>query len=374
VTHPDVIVVGAGMVGAWTALELAERGLRVLVIERAFAGAGSTGAAMGHLVVMDDTPAQLALCRHALARWHEVAPTLDATAEFDRAGTLWLAATEAEQQAAMAKCAVYRAAGLDAEVLDASALLAAEPALAPGLVGALRIPGDAICYPPAVARELLQRAVARGASCITADVVAIEHGGIRCADDTVHSAAHVVVACGPQCAALVPGLPLVPRRGHLVITERGPRLVQHQLVELDYLHSAHTLGGASVAFNVQPRITGQLLVGSSRELVGFAGGINRPLLAAMLARATARVPVLASQRVVRCWTGFRPATPDALPLIGAWPALPGTWIATGHEGLGITLAPATADLIVAGITGAQPAVDPAPYDPTRPMPSLEHAA
>ena len=373
-THPDVIVVGAGMVGAWTALGLAERGLRVLVVERAFAGAGSTGAAMGHLVVMDDTPAQLALCRHSVSRWHEIAPTLDARAEFDRAGTLWLAATEDEQQAAVAKCAVYRAAGLAAEVLDAAALAEAEPALAPGLVGGLRIPGDAICYPPSVARELLQRAIARGAHCITADVLAIEHGGIRCADGSRHAAAHVVVAAGPDSTALVPGLPVMPRRGHLVITERGPRLVQHQLVELGYLHSAHTLGGASVAFNVQPRTTGQLLVGSSRELVGFAAGINRPLLAAMLARATERVPVLASLRVVRCWTGFRPATPDALPLIGAWPSIPGAWIATGHEGLGITLAPATADLIVAGITGERQAIDPSPYDPTRPMPSLEHAA
>lgn len=373
-THPDVIVVGAGMVGAWTALGLAERGLRVLVVERAFAGAGSTGAAMGHLVVMDDTPAQLALCRHSVARWHGVAPTLGASAEYDRAGTLWLAANDVEQQAAVVKCALYRAAGLAAEVLDAAGLAEAEPALAPGLVGGLRIPGDAICYPPTAARELLERAIACGATCITADVVGIERGGIRCADGTTHSAVHVVVASGPESAALVPGLPVVPRRGHLVITERGPRLVQHQLVELGYLHSAHTLGGASVAFNVQPRTTGQLLVGSSRELVGFASGINRPLLAAMLARATERVPVLASLRVVRCWTGFRPATPDALPLIGAWPAIPGTWIATGHEGLGITLAPATADLIVAGIVGETPAVDPAPYDPARPMPSLEHAA
>jgi glycine/D-amino acid oxidase-like deaminating enzyme len=374
VTRPDVIVLGAGMVGAWTALGLAERGLRVLVVERAFAGAGSTGAAMGHLVVMDDTPAQLALCRHAVARWHAVAPSLGPAAEFDRAGTLWLAANDEEQRAAIAKRDLYHAAGLDAVMLDAKGLAEAEPSLAPGLVGGLRVPGDSICYPPAVARELLERAEALGAHCITADVVAVMPGGVRCADGTTLSATHVVVAAGPESAALVPGLPVMPRRGHLVITERGPRLVQHQIIELGYLHSAHTLGGASVAFNVQPRTTGQLLVGSSRELVGFASGINRPLLATMLARAVARIPVLARLRVVRCWTGFRPATPDALPLIGPWPAIPGTWIATGHEGLGITLSPATADLVVAGILGEAPALDPAPYDPTRRMPAAEHAA
>jgi glycine/D-amino acid oxidase-like deaminating enzyme len=329
---------------------------------------------MGHLVVMDDTPAQLALCRHSVARWHEVAPTLGAAAEFDRAGTLWLAASDEEQRAAETKRDAYRAAGLDAEVLDATALAEAEPALAPGPTGGLRVAGDAICYPPAVARELLQRAIALGASLLVADVVALEPHGVRCADGTVHPAGHVVVAAGPESAALVPGLPVMPRRGHLVITERGPRIIRHQVVELGYLHSAHTLGGASVAFNVQPRTTGQLLVGSSRELVGFARGINRPLLALLLARATARIPALAAQRVVRCWTGFRPATPDALPLIGAWPPMPGVWVATGHEGLGITLAPATADLVVAGITGGRPAVDPLPYDPARRMPAAEHAA
>jgi glycine/D-amino acid oxidase-like deaminating enzyme len=154
-----------------------------------------------------------------------------------------------------------------------------------------------------------------------------------------------------------------------VITERAPRRIHHQLVELGYLHSAHTLGGASVAFNVQPRVTGQLLVGSSRELVGFAPGLNRDLLAMMLARASALVPSLADMRVLRTWTGFRPATPDALPLIGAWPAMDRTWIATGHEGLGITLAPATADLIVAGLLGEEPPVAASAFAPDRRMPS-----
>jgi D-hydroxyproline dehydrogenase subunit beta len=371
VTRPDVVVVGAGMVGAWTALVLAEQGLRVRVLERQFAGSGSTGAAMGHLVVMDDSPAQLALCRHAMARWHAIAPSLPPSAEYDPAGTLWLAADAAEMAEAARKATLYRQAGLAAEVLDATALRDAEPAVAPGLAGALRVPGDAICYPPTIARVLLERASARGAEVVTADVLQCDHGVATTADGTRHEACHVVVAAGPHSAALVPGLPLVPRRGHLAITERAPRLVRHQLVELCYLHSAHTLGGASVAFNVQPRITGQLLVGSSRELVGFEPGPNRALLGLMLERAIARVPILARLRVLRTWTGFRPATPDALPLIGPWGDDARLLVATGHEGLGITLAPATADLIAAQITGRTAPVDPAPFAPTRAMPALE---
>lgn len=123
-----------------------------------------------------------------------------------------------------------------------------------------------------------------------------------------------------------------------------------------------------MAFNIQPRRTGQLLIGSSRELVGFDPTINRQLVGDMLQRATRFVPGLERAPVSRTWVGFRPASPDALPLIGRWPALPRTWVATGHEGLGITMAPVTAELIVADLLQQPPPLDPAPYRPDRTMP------
>ncbi len=372
---PDVVVVGAGLVGAAIARGLAEAGVRVTVVEAAFAGGGSTGAAMGHLVVMDDSPAQMALCAHSRERWEGWLAELPADVEPDQCGTLWVAATAEEFATAAGKVATYRARGLAAEVLDTTALTEAEPALRPGLAGALRVPGDAVCYPPAAARHLLALAERAGATVRSPErVVAVRGDGVTLADGSTVAAGAVVVAAGPHSAALVPGLPVVPRRGHLVITERRPGLVRHQLIELGYLHSAHTLGGASVAFNVQPRRTGQLLVGSSRELVGFDPAINHALLGRMLARATDFVPALAGVRVSRTWVGYRPATPDALPLIGAWDPMPGVWIATGHEGLGITMAPGTADLIVSAITGTASPVDPVPYLPTRPMPPMQAEA
>ena len=97
------------------------------------------------------------------------------------------------------------------------------------------------------------------------------------------------------------------------------------------------------------------------------------MLATMLARAIAFVPALATLTAVRAWTGFRPATPDKLPFIGAWPSVHGTWIAAGHEGLGITTAPATAAILCALITGAKPPIDAAPFSPARAMPAMEAA-
>jgi len=188
------------------------------------------------------------------------------------------------------------------------------------------------------------------------------------------SAGAIVNAAGIDAPRLTPGLPVIPRKGHLAITERYSGLVRHQLVELGYLHSAHSMGGASTAFNVQPRAPGQLLVGSSRELVGRDASFNRAIAAQMMRRAVEFVPALARCAVVRAWTGFRPASADGLPLIGRWMHDEHVYVAAGHEGLGITMALGTAELIASMILGGTCAVDPAPFDPMRASAAASEAA
>lgn len=372
--RPDVIVIGAGLVGTMTALGLVEAGVKVALVESHFPGGGSTGAAMGHIVVMDDTPAQLELCAHSRSRWQQLAPDLPESAEHDRSGTLWIAADVTEIEAARARIPRYEARGIAIELLGERELRELEPALRPGLAGALLVPDDSVCYPPAVARVLAARAHELGVRLETKTVTELAAGSVRYADGSSAAAGAIVVAAGVSSPMLVPDLPIVPRKGHLVISDRRPGLVRHQTVELGYLRSAHTFGAASVAFNVQPRRTGQVLIGSSRELVGFDSRINRELLGAMLARAIDFVPDVARVRALRSWTGFRPATPDKLPLIGRWPRMDRVWIAAGHEGLGITMATGTADLIVAGILGTRAPVDPEPFRPDRAMPITALAA
>ncbi len=375
---PDVVVIGAGVVGAACADALAEAGLQVFVLEASFAGSGTTAAGMGHLVVMDDSPAQLALTVWSRQRWTELAAEMPPACEDVRTGTLWIAATAEEMDSVRAKRDTYARAGVASEVLDARALAAAEPALRAGLAGALRVPGDRVIYPPAAARWLIGRAVARGAvhrdRCTVlsiADGAVIVRGAGGGAERVACGA--VVNAAGIDAPRLTPGLAVIPRKGHLVITERHPGLCRHQLAELGYLASAHTMSAASTAFNVQPRVTGQLLIGSSRELVDRDASVNRRVLGEMVARAIAFVPAIAATTAIRVWTGFRPATPDNLPLLGAWPGARGVWIAAGHEGLGITTAPGTAAIITAGILGRTPPIDAAPFAPARVMPALSAA-
>ncbi len=362
----DVIVVGAGIVGAACAEALAADGREVLILEGGFAACGATAAGMGHLVVMDDSDAEFALSRYSCDLWRERAAAMPADCEDDPCGTVWVAADDEEMSFLPQKAAYYRDRGIAAEIWDAKTLLRNEPSLRPGLAGGFHVPGDRVIYPPNAARWLCGAALTRGARLREgARVSRIAAGGTVTLEGGETLQADVVVnAAGVDAPSLSPGLRIAPRKGHLVITDRYPRTVRRQLVELGYLKSAHTLGDSdSVAFNVQPRKTGQLLIGSSREFVGMRGGINTEVLRRMLARAADYLPMLTGLSALRVWTGFRPATPDKLPFIGAWEE--GVFVAAGHEGLGIATALGTGGLIADLVAGRAPAIDPAPFAPRR---------
>ena len=367
VRRSDAIVVGAGIVGAACAAALARDGWHVTIFEKSFASAGTTSVGMGHLVAMDDSPEQLALTEYSLRLWRELGSALDARAELDPCGTLWVAEDESQLGALRTKRATYAAAGIATDVLDQAALSEAEPNLRKDLVGALRVPQDSVVYPPGATLALLD--VARGHGAVLRENVEVREiipNGIRLDGETIRADV-VIVAAGSWSPRLISGLPIVPRKGHLAITDRAPGFCRHQIVELGYLTSAHVMTSESVAFNVQPRSTGQVLIGSSRELVGWNAAINRDILRRMLERATHFMPELVDLSVIRCWTGFRPATPDKLPLIGAWAPIAGAWIAAGHEGLGITTSLATAELLADLIAGRATQIDAAAFSPTRAM-------
>lgn len=363
--RPDAIVVGAGIVGAACALALANDGRRVTVIDAEFPSAGTTSVGMGHVVAMDDSPDQLALTAYSARLWSELAPRLDARAERDICGTLWVAEDDAQLAAIESKRATYQSVGLESEVLDAHGVAEAEPNLRRGLAGALRVPGDSVVYPPGATLCLLELAGMRGTTVRERTRVhRIVDGGVECDGETLRAPV-IVNAAGPSAALLTTGLPIVPRKGHLAITDRYPGFCRHQLVELGYLTSAHVMTNESVAFNLQPRKTGQVLIGSSRELVGWDASLNHDILGRMMRRAVEFVPSLAELSIVRCWTGFRPATPDKLPLIGRWDPVDGLYIAAGHEGLGITTSLATAQLLADEIAERPSAIDRAPFAPSR---------
>jgi glycine/D-amino acid oxidase-like deaminating enzyme len=370
----DVVIVGAGIVGAACADELARRGLRVAVVDRGIIGGGATAAGMGHIVVMDDSDGQFSLTRYSQQLWQAMWPALPDDVEYEQCGTIWVAADEEEMAEVRRKHSYYAARRVPTEVLDAESLKRLEPNLRDGLAGGLLVREDAVVYPPCAARFLMERAQERGAKLrLGASVTQIGQGRVHTQDGLEIRGDIVVNAAGAWAAELTAGVDIKKRKGHLVITDRYPSFLRHQLVELGYLKSAHSVSSDSVAFNVQPRRTGQILIGSSRQYGAEHKEVDQAMLAKMLARAQEYMPSLGSMSALRTWTGFRAATPDKLPLIGPWQGDKSLYLATGHEGLGITTSLGTAKILADQITNSTPEIPIEPYLPSRTAKEFAHA-
>ncbi|HTW59273.1 MAG TPA: FAD-dependent oxidoreductase [Terriglobales bacterium] len=370
----DVVIVGAGIVGAACADEFARRGMSVAVVDREFVGGGATAAGMGHIVVMDDSEAQFALTKYSQQLWQALRRELPSDIEYEQCGTIWVAADEEEMSEVRRKHDYYSARGVPTEVLDAQSLKRIEPNLREGMAGGLLVSEDAVLYPPCAARFLMERAEKRGAELrLGAAVVQIGQGCVALSDGSEVRGGIIVNAAGADADALTPGIGIKKRKGHLVITDRYPGFLRHQLVELGYLKSAHAVTSDSVAFNVQPRQTGQILIGSSRQYGAEHKEVDYALLTRMLQRAREYMPGLGPISAVRTWTGFRAATPDKLPLLGPWPPDPSIFLATGHEGLGITSSLGTARILADQITGSKAEISIEPYLPSRAAKEHAHA-
>lgn len=357
----DAVVVGAGIVGCACAYYLSKDFHRVLIVDPGPVGGGATAEGMGHLVAMDDSDAQMALTSYSLRLWSELMDDMPPQCEVSRTGTIWIASTDDELKAAEKKRKYYDSYGVPSEVIDESTLHEEEPNLREGLAGGLLVPNDVVVYPPTAAGWLLDKAKERGCRLLQGKAVGLTGSEVSLDDGSRIAAGAVVNAAGCNAAELSPGIAIEPRKGHLAITERYPGFVRRQLVELGYLASAHASTGESVAFNVQPRSTGQLLIGSSRQFAGWERDVDRRILASMLRRAVEFMPKIGTLSSIRVWTGFRPSTPSKLPFIGRAAADSGVYLATGHEGLGITTSLGTGKMLSDMIAGREPEIDPAPY-------------
>jgi glycine/D-amino acid oxidase-like deaminating enzyme len=362
----DVAIVGAGIVGAACAASLSASGLRVVLVEANGIATGTTAAGMGHIVLMDDSEAQLALTGFSRKLWKALARELPPEAEYDQCGTVWVAADDEEMAEVRRKKDVYDKYGTPAEILDETTLRELEPNLRDGLAGGLLVKDDSVVYQLCATKFLLERAARYRTEIRTGTRVrTISDGQVDLENGDELSAGMIINAAGAAASDLTPQLKIVKRKGHLVITERYPDFVRHQLVELGYLKSAHGTDADSVAFNVQPRSTGQILLGSSRQFGAEDGNIDFDILRRMTSRAFDYMPALRSLSTVRVWTGFRPATPDNLPYIGRIGGLHNVFAAAGHEGLGITTSLGTADLLTSVILGNRTAIPIEPFSPTR---------
>ncbi len=369
-----MVVIGAGMIGAACADALATRGMRVAVVDRGPVVGGTTGAGEGNLLVSDKAPGpELELAVESLRLWGELAGELGARAlEYEPKGGLVVARDQRAFAELRASAELQRAAGVTAVDVPADGLREWEPHLAPGLAGGVHYPQDAQVQPALAAAALLRRARATGrVDLLTATAVTgLAKGRVETdAHGTLHCGAVVNAAgtWGGEVAALAGAtLPVLPRRGFVLVTEPLPPLVRHKVYAADYVADVAS-GSADLQSSavVEGTAAGPVLIGASRERVGFDRSLSAPVLARLAAQAAELFPVLRDVRVLRAYRGFRPYLPDHLPAIGPDPDRPWLLHACGHEGAGIGLAPATARLIAQLLDGEKPFMDPAAFGPGR---------
>ncbi|WP_314412289.1 NAD(P)/FAD-dependent oxidoreductase [Streptomyces kroppenstedtii] len=375
----DVVVVGAGMVGAATALYAARAGLRAVLVDRGPVAGGTTGSGEGNLLVSDKEPGpelELALLSGRL--WADLAaePGVGDSVEYEAKGGLVVASAPGGLAALEELAAAQRAAGVRAESVGPERLHDLEPYLAPGLAGGVLYPQDSQVMPTLAAARLVRLARTAGASALTGrtvtHVLRTASGavrGVRTPHGDIHAPAVVNAAgtWGGEVAALAGvSLPVLPRRGFVLVTEPLPRRVRHKVYAADYVAD---VASDSAALQTSPVVegtaAGPVLIGASRERVGFDRSFSLPVTRELAAGATRLFPFLAQVRAMRAYLGFRPYLPDHLPAVGPDARVPGLFHACGHEGAGIGLATGTGHLIAQVLAGGTPDLDLTPFRPDR---------
>lgn len=380
----SAVVIGAGIVGASCARSLAMAGLSVTVIDRGTAVSGTTARGEGNILVSDKAPgAELVMALAAAARWPQLADELSRelgrdfpSIEFESKGGLVVATAASGAAPLLAFAKAQRGAGVDARELTVTEARALEPHITPSITAAVYYPQDSQVQPVIAAEALLASARRHGARVEQSTLVS---GPIQNSDGAIvgvstdrgdFRAGSIVIAAGPWsgnvASTLGVTLPVLPRHGMVLVTSRMTQRVFHKVYDADYVGAVGS-GDAALQTSsvVESTASGNVLIGSSRQQIGFDGRLRPDTLTEIAAKAIRLFPFLADQAVIRTYGGFRPFMPDHLPLVGPDHRLAGLWHATGHEGAGIGLGPITGELLAAMITGTEPAFDPAPYSPSR---------
>jgi glycine/D-amino acid oxidase-like deaminating enzyme len=373
-----VVVVGAGIVGAACAWALSGDGHRVTVLDRGPVGAGTTSRGEGNILVSDKEPGpELALALWSARLWRELGADLGADdLELEAKGGLVVAADAASMDGLSSLAERQAAAGVRVESVAAQELSDYEPHLAGGLVGGAFYPGDQQVQPVRAAAAMLRGARRRGAEFRSGiEVTGLRAGAggavVEVLTDRGAIPTDLVVNAagtwgGTLSARFGAPVPVLPRRGFILVTEPLPGVVRHKVYSADYTATvASGDAGRQTSVVVEGTRGGTVLIGASRERVGFDGTVDYDVVRILAGQAVHLFPVLADISLLRVYRGFRPYCPDHLPVIGPDPRVTGLFHACGHEGAGIGLAPATGALLAALVAGRDPEVDPAAFRPGR---------
>ncbi len=367
--RPDVIVVGAGIIGSFAARAISARGLTPLVLDRGGLAPGTSRASDSNLLACDRPPGPaLDLTRRSLELWQAMVAEDGNVCEYDRKGSVLVARDEAQADALRDHVATHRAAGVECSHHE-SELTEIEPALGPAATAIGWWPGDAQVQPMLACYQIARTLAKKGASyrlnAPLASIVDAPSGVSAVLESGERIEAGYLCLCAgvwtnEVLASLGVRLPVRPRKGQICVLERSALTVRTKVTDFSYISTVEDAaeGDATVqtAAVIESTQSGTILCGSSREFAGFDTGVDTAVLGRILRDCVGLVPALGELRVIRGYAGLRPHSPDGLPIVGPVTESGRVLVATGHEGAGHCLAPVTGE-IVADLIAGEPASD-----------------
>jgi glycine/D-amino acid oxidase-like deaminating enzyme len=372
--NPDAVVIGAGIVGASVALSLTNSGFKVLVIDRGAVSSGTTGAGEGNILVSDKDPGpELTLALRSRDLWFEMQEDVGDTFELEAKGGVVVARND--DGPLMKLAAEQSHHGVKVQQLDHASLHDLEPYLDQKFQSGVFYPQDSQCQPMLAAAHAIRTVVRRGGAFISqakVTKISVFEGRVTGIETTQgnFSAPIIVNATGTWAGELAQmagsHLPIAPRKGFILVTEPTQKYIFHKVYDSDYVANvASSDADLQTSTVVEGTRAGTILIGASRERVGFDGSMNYEILRRLAAQATSLFPVLRDVQLLRAYRGFRPYAPDHLPVIGEDATVKGLWHSAGHEGAGIGLAPGSAVLITDAILGRESFMDASAFSPAR---------
>lgn len=362
----DVAVIGGGAIGTAITYYLAKQGVNVVLIDRNDVCSGTSSACDKAVSMQTKNPGlPLELALEGLELYQTLADELEYDIEFQQCGGM--IPIENEAQLAIMKNFIkqQRSIGLNVDLLDINEARKIQPSFSPNLVASTYSPTDGRVNPLNLTFGFAQAAKRNGALIKTgAEVkeIVTKAGAI---DKIVTTAGDiktktVVNACGvwaPFIGKMVGiEIPIKPRRGQLLVTETVPEnFVTTEIWSARYIVAKHNVemlrredpvaAELGVGLSVSMSAEGYLLLGGTREFVGYDTNTTPEALTAIIRNATNILPYLKNVHIIRTFAGLRPYTPDGMAILGPVKSLSGFIMAAGHEGDGIALAPVTGRII-----------------------------
>lgn len=378
-----VIVVGGGLIGTSTAYYLAKSGAKVTLIDAKDIAAGTSGACDRAIMLQSKMPGPtLDLAIRSAKLYENLEEELEMNLEYRKSGGMIIIETMEEKEAMISMVKRQQSAGIDVKLISGEEAREHQPGLSVDLIGSTWWEDDAEVNPLKVSFAFANAAKKLGATIKLGSPVTrfitkeTRVTGVEVAGEKVDADA-VIVAAGVWTPMLLKPLgievPIIPRQGQILVTERLPPFLHTGILSASYIanklkrnHDKESADPYGVGLAIGQTHSGSLLIGGSRQFTGYNNTETDPEITRKISEEAVRAfPSLANARIIRAFTGLRPYTPDGKPIIGPVSEIDGMYIAAGHEGDGIALAPISGKIMAQIVNEEAPEMEISAFSMSR---------